>query len=206
MDGTMVDTHTVWATVNKTLSANHGVVFEDAVRRKMMGKKDIESLAIFKEFYGLTTPVETLVQERRAILLSNTSTINTNPGLRELLDLLDHLSIKKAVATSSFREFTHTVLLNTGLTNRFDVIVTGDDIQTSKPNPEIFITAAELLNVPSAQCLVIEDAQNGIEAAYNAGMRSIAIPHEDSKTHDMSKATRVIDSMHRIDAVFLRGL
>ena len=121
---------------------------------------------------------------------------------RHTLSLHDALpisrGIKKAVATSSFRELAIHLIERFGLRARFDAIVTGDDVKESKPDPAIFLEAARRVGVVPAECLVLEDAQNGVEAASNAGMRVYAIPHDDSRHHDFSRATRVIASMRDI--------
>jgi beta-phosphoglucomutase-like phosphatase (HAD superfamily) len=71
-------------------------------------------------------------------------------------------------------------------------------VHESKPDPAIFLEAARRIGVEPSRCLVLEDAQNGVEAAFNAGMRVYAIPHDDSRHHDFSKATKVIASMREI--------
>jgi HAD superfamily hydrolase (TIGR01509 family) len=203
MDGTMVNTEEMWGDVSRKLAAHHGSTFDEKVWVQMMGKKDYESLSAFKEYFHLDTSVEELIRVRREMILADASIVKVNEGLYELLDLADHLSIKKAVATSSFREFTDKILSSFDLRKRFDVVVTGDDVVLSKPDPAIFLEAAKRLEVIPSACLVLEDAQNGVEAAYRAGMRVFAIPHDASKHHDFSKATKVLSSMLEVDETAL---
>ena len=73
-----------------------------------------------------------------------------------------------------------------------------------KPDPEMFFTAAKRLGVAVYECLVLEDTQNGVEAAYNAKMKVFAIPHEYSNQHDFSKATKILNSMLDIDEKMIR--
>jgi len=198
MDGTMFATEGLWGVINRKLAEDYGAVWDESVRTRMMGKKDRESLLVFKEFFGLEAPVEELIARRRELILADLSAVTMNDGLTELLDLLDARGIKKAVATSSFRELAIHLIERFGLRARFDAIVTGDDVKESKPDPAIFLEAARRVGVVPAECLVLEDAQNGVEAASNAGMRVYAIPHDDSRHHDFSRATRVIASMRDI--------
>ena len=198
MDGTMFATEGLWGVINRKLAEDYGAVWDESVRTRMMGKKDRESLLVFKEFFGLEAPVEELIARRRELILADLSAVTMNDGLTELLDLLDARGIKKAVATSSFRELAIHLIERFGLLARFDAIVTGDDVKESKPDPAIFLEAARRVGVAQAECLVLEDAQNGVEAASNAGMRVYAIPHDDSRHHDFSRATRVIASMRDI--------
>lgn len=183
MDGTMVNSERLWGNVGL-------------------------SLAAFKEYFRLSDSVDELVRIRRDMILAeDTSLTRVNPGLHELLDLLDHLKIKKAVATSSFREFTKKILSGFDLEKRFDAIITGDDVTLGKPDPAIFLEAAKILGAPAKECLVLEDAENGVEAAYRAGMHVFAIPHDDgSRHHDFSKATGTLGSMMEISEEILMGL
>lgn len=206
MDGTMVNTERLWGVINQKLAEEYGAVWDPAVRVQMMGKKDAECLAVFKEYFHLDVPVPELVARRRAMLLEDLSMIETNEGLYETLDLLERLGIKKAVATASFREFTARILSTFDLERRFDAVVTGDDVTHSKPDPGLFLEAARRLGAAPTECLVLEDAQNGVEAAYRAGMKVFAIPHADSSNHDFSKATRILSSMKEIDRAMLLSL
>lgn len=206
MDGTMVESESLWKVVNTKLGDQYGVTFDDIVRVQMMGRKDSECLGVFKDYFHLDAPVEELIQARRAILLSDISAITVKEGLFELLDLLDRLGIKKAVATSSFTEFTQLVLEKFHIRERFEIVVTGDEVKNGKPHPEMFLEAARRIDVPASACLVLEDAQNGVEAAVNAEMKVIAIPHKHTNLHDYSKATRVLDSMLQVDEALLKSI
>ncbi len=93
------------------------------------------------------------------------------PFAVKLLEQLGQYDLKIALATSSRREKMKKVLKLTGLLP----IVTGEEVSKSKPSPDIFLTAAEKLELQPDQCLVIEDAVNGVKAAKNAGMKCIAI-------------------------------
>jgi beta-phosphoglucomutase-like phosphatase (HAD superfamily) len=110
MDGTMFDTEALWGVISRKLAESYGVVWDERVRTRMMGKKDRESLTVFKEYFTLDAPVEELIARRRAMILADLSAVRVNDGLMELLDLLDECGVKKAVATSSFREFAMNLL------------------------------------------------------------------------------------------------
>lgn len=95
------------------------------------------------------------------------------PGVEELIQKLKNKKIKVAVASSSKNTFL--ILEKLGLNKTFDAVTTGLDISKSKPDPEIFLLAAERLNVKPQDCLVIEDAASGIQAAKSAGMKTIGV-------------------------------
>jgi HAD superfamily hydrolase (TIGR01549 family) len=145
MDGTMVDTEEMWLYINREVAGRYNVVFDESLRIKMMGRIASESLTIFRDYYNLKVNVSELVQVRKQILLNSVQEIHVNPGLVELLELLKSLSIRKAIAISSFKEFTDKVLMQFDLKKYFDVIVTSEDIINGKPNPEIFLLTAKKL-------------------------------------------------------------
>jgi len=101
--------------------------------------------------------------------------IHPVPFAVKLLQQLQQYNLKIALATSSRREKMKMVLKLTGLFPYFEVIVTGEEVKRSKPAPDIFFKTAKKLGLPANQCLVIEDAVNGVKAAKNAGMKCIAI-------------------------------
>lgn len=206
LDGTMVDTEKLWGEINHRLAARYGTVFDASARVRMMGRRDHESLSIFREHHGIAAPVEELIQVRRALILEDTAAVRENPGLHELLALIDRLGIRKAVATSSFKEFAHKILGQFDLAGRFDAVLTAEDVAVGKPDPMMFLEAARRLGAEPARSLVIEDAHAGIEAAHAAGMFSIAVPHDSSRDHDFSKATKVCTSLFEVDEAFLRSL
>lgn len=97
------------------------------------------------------------------------------PGAAEWVRRLHHQGWPQAVASSAPRANLAIVLEVTGLASFFQVIVSAEDVTIGKPDPQVFLTAAERLGVPANRCIVVEDASAGIEAARRAGMRSIDV-------------------------------
>jgi HAD superfamily hydrolase (TIGR01509 family) len=104
------------------------------------------------------------------------------PGAKEILNLLKGNNLKIGLATSAKRDRMIMQLKMGKIENEFDAIVCGDDITNSKPDPEIFLKAAEKLCVNSQYCAVVEDSPSGIKAAYNAEM--LALHVQDLKEAD----------------------
>ena len=102
--------------------------------------------------------------------------IPVKPGLYELLDDLDAQKIPYAVATSSRGEGARSKLQKIGVLSRLRGLVTGDMVEKGKPDPEIFIRAAQALQLPPGECLVLEDSPHGILAAHRAGCLPMMIP------------------------------
>ena len=118
------------------------------------------------------------------------------PGARELLHFLKRRDIKILLASSSTRERALSVLAQHGIENCFDAMVFGPEIAHGKPAPDIFIKAREKSGEASADCLVLEDSEAGIRAAYAAGIDVICVP--DMKRPDgafLSAAAAVLPSL-----------
>jgi len=124
------------------------------------------------------------------------------------LDLLNALygQIRFALASSSYRDAIDGVLAGLNIVHFFDVIVSGLDVPAVKPAPDIFLKAAHELGVRPEECLVLEDAEKGVLAAYSAGMRCIAVPNDYTRHHDFSKATMVCSSLKEVTPALLRSL
>jgi beta-phosphoglucomutase len=95
------------------------------------------------------------------------------PGVRKFLDFLAERGIKTAIGSSS--KNTPAILQRIGLSDAFGAISDGNNIKNSKPDPEVFLKAADMLKMPYGDCLVIEDADAGIDAGLNAGMDVLGV-------------------------------
>jgi HAD superfamily hydrolase (TIGR01509 family) len=127
------------------------------------------------------------------------------PGALELLNRL-HGRKKLGLASSSYRDAVDGVLDGLGVARYFQAIVSGLDVARVKPDPEIFVAAAQQLDSSPSECLVIEDAEKGVIAAHRAGMHCIAVPNEYTRHHDFSKATRVCASLDDISLEFIASI
>lgn len=123
-----------------------------------------------------------------------------NPGVKDILLYLKEQGYKCAVASSSSLLQIQTMARVCGLIDYFDEILSGEMFAQSKPNPEIYLTAAKKLNVLPEECLVIEDSSYGIEAGNAAGMKVLAY-RDDRYGVDQSKAYKIIEGMLDIKKV-----
>lgn len=124
------------------------------------------------------------------------------PGARELLVALRETGIPRAVGSSTPRSNLDAIFSATGLGQMFNVVVCGDDVTNGKPAPDVFLLAAERLGLAPADCLVIEDAHVGIEAAHRAGMKVLAV----ATTHPLEElvdADSAVISLLEISPHFL---
>ncbi len=126
------------------------------------------------------------------------------PGIRRLLDALRSHGIRTAVATSARRRSLDIILGQYRLHECFDALVTKDDAGTEKPDPQLYLVAAQKLNVNPKDCVAIEDSPKGITAASRAGMKCIAVITPSTADADLSMADLVVESLEAIDLEVLR--
>lgn len=97
------------------------------------------------------------------------------PGVEARIDALYHAGWRQAIASSAPRPNVEAVIEILDWSRYFGAIASGDDVTAGKPDPQVFLVAAERLHIPPSHCIVVEDARVGVEAARRGGMRSIAV-------------------------------
>lgn len=178
MDGLMLDTETLAREAWFNTMRFFGIELTNAVYLQVLGTTGARTRQIFQEAYGESIPIDAMYAHKQAYIDDAIAQgrISTKPGLNALLDHLDAHHIPRAIGSSTVRELVLRKLEAAGVRDRFDVIVGGDEVQHGKPAPDIFLRCAELLGMPPAQCLVLEDSDNGVRAAHAAGMRCVIVP------------------------------
>ncbi len=126
------------------------------------------------------------------------------PGVRDWLQCFDGMGLKQAVGSSAPQENIDVLLKELGLSQWFSALVAGASIP-GKPDPAVFLRAAELLGVQPAECLVIEDAVAGVEAAKRAGMRCLAVC-TTNPAEKLQKADRVVADLTHLTMEMLTEL
>jgi beta-phosphoglucomutase family hydrolase len=134
-----------------------------------------------------------LVREQGVVVL---------PGARELLVALRDASIRRSVGSSTPRSNLDAIFAATGLGELFDAVVSANDVGNGKPAPDVFLLAAERLGLEPADCLVIEDAHVGIEAAHRAGMKVLAVATTNPLT-ELVLADAAVSSLAGVTPEFL---
>jgi HAD superfamily hydrolase (TIGR01509 family) len=121
------------------------------------------------------------------------------PGVLPLIASLRERGAGLAVASSSHRLWIEMTLTSIGLPCAFDVIVSGDDVVHGKPDPEIYLLAAQRLGIPAARCVAIEDSPNGVLSASRAGMFVLGVRTPYTAHLHLDGANRVVDSLVDLD-------
>lgn len=141
---------------------------------------------------------EFLAAETQKEYLKNVNGTLVRPGFDEFIEDLKGSGVKVGLATSNTWEITMEVLEKTDLIDVFDSVTTTEEVQFNKPDPALFIIAADKLGTEIGECLVIEDAPSGVAAARNAGMKVIAIADDDEYAKLLEKADLVVEGFSDI--------
>lgn len=189
MDGLMFDTERIAFNSWKQAAIKYGYIISDEILRETLGTNLEKTKSIYVKYFGEQIPIQAIAEDRFAIA-ENLIDINGVPvkeGLYDLLNFLGELKLKKAVATSTSRERANKLIKMANIHTHFDYIICGDEIEKSKPDPDIFLKVAHKLGCNPANCLVLEDSEVGIQAAYRAGMLPIIIPDLKEPSEEITK-------------------
>ena len=187
VDGTLLDTERIYMQAWKDAAAELGYVMTDELLRKTRAVNTKDAARIFEEeigngfSYEKTRPIRVRIAEE---IIERESPI-LKPGVLELLGYLKEKGLRVCVASSTNTKTTKEHLAINGLADRFEVIVGGDMIQKGKPNPDIFLKAAELLGEAPENCIVVEDSPAGIRAGSAAGMKTVLVPDQAAITQEI---------------------
>ncbi len=179
LDGVVVSTDDCHYRAWKFLADAEGIPFDRTVNERLRGVSRMESLQIIlekskKEY----TPEEkiALADRKNEVYKKYISALTERdilPGVVRFLNLCRENKLRIAIGSSS--KNTKAILKQVGLLDAFDAVVDGNDITHSKPDPEVFVKAAAALGLNPEDCLVVEDADAGIEAAVAAGMAALGV-------------------------------
>ena len=179
LDGVLVTTDEMHYRGWARLAEEEGIPFDRKQNERQRGVSRMESLEVMLERATRSyseTEKHAMAERKNAYyrdFLKTLTPADTLPGTREMLTALRTRGIRLAVGSSSRN--TPLILQLTGLADAFDAVADGNDITRSKPFPDVFLIAAERLQLPPEDCLVVEDAPAGIEAGRRAGMAVFGI-------------------------------
>ncbi|MCC7084165.1 MAG: HAD family phosphatase [Pirellulales bacterium] len=196
LDGLMFNTEELYQEVGAELLRRRGKEFVPELLHQMMGRPQAIALQMMIDWHSLSDTVEVLSAETKEVFVELLDhRLALMPGLAELLDALEFAEIPKAVVTSSGPKFTCDVLGRFNLESRFSFIVTCEDVQIGKPDPEIYLQAAARFGVAPQRMMALEDSANGCRAAVAAGSFAVAVPAEHSITHQFPGAALVAETL-----------
>ena len=178
LNGTMIDDmeyHTIaWNSIlNEDLNAG---LSKDQVRKEMYGKNEELLARVFGD--GHFTPEEVAaisMKKERSYQKAFLPELRLIGGLGAFLETARSHGVRMGIGTAAIPFNIDFVVDNLAIRHYFRAIVSADDVRTSKPHPETFLRAAEILGVAAQDCVVFEDAPKGVEAALRAGMKCVVL-------------------------------
>lgn len=179
LDGVIVTTDDCHYKAWKMMADDEGIYFDRQINERLRGVSRMESLQIILEKANkeyTDDEKNTLAEKKNNIyvdLIQKLTPQDILPGVIKNLNTLKENGIKIAIASSS--KNTKTILKQIGLIDCFDAISDGNNIKNSKPDPEVFLKAADMVGVEYENCLVVEDADAGVLAGKAAGMKTVAV-------------------------------
>ena len=197
LDGVIVSTDEYHFQAWQRLAHEEEIPFTEKDNEQLKGVSRMESLEIILKQSQKSYTAEAKVDkaERKNSyyrdLLKNLSPSHILPGVLHFLKSLERQGIRVAIGSSSKNAVP--ILHKLGLIQSFEAVADGTNIKKSKPDPEVFLLAASLLSIPPTNCLVVEDAEAGVDAGLAAGMKVLAVGSASS----LEKATfRAKDLSH----------
>ncbi len=206
LDGVIVDTAGYHYLAWKKLADELGIPFSEEDNERFKGVSRIRCLEILLELGNIEVSKEQFdlwLQEKNEDYLSYIAKMDETEILPDVVKVLDYLKDRKiSMALGSASKNARSILEKVKLIPYFNTMVDGNAVSKAKPDPEVFIKAAESLSIAAKHCVVFEDAQAGIEAANVAGMKSVGIGNSDV----LSKADYNFKDFTEIDFDFLDDL
>ena len=179
LDGVIVTTDDCHYTAWKKMADDEGIYFDRKINERLRGVSRMQSLEIVLEKADKAYTEQeklALAAKKNAYYVDLIQKLTPNDvlgGVMKNLETLKEHGIKIAIGSSS--KNTPIILNRIGLADYFDAVSDGNNIKNSKPDPEVFIKAAEMLNIAPENCMIVEDADAGIEAGKRAGMKTFAL-------------------------------
>jgi HAD superfamily hydrolase (TIGR01509 family) len=206
LDGLMVDSEPHSLASWQAVLVRRGAQFDQPTIDSILGLRLSETARLAIRLFDLNDDPVALAQEKTDYQIAHLNgNVQPMPGLIELLDLIDQRGLQKSIASSGTHAYVHAVLAVTHLTDRFSTVITGDDVMNGKPAPDVFLAAAAALHVAPKNCLVLEDAPAGVQAAKAAHMLCFAVPNDFTRSLDLSSADRIIHSLLDVCALLMRN-
>lgn len=201
MDGVLVDSEPLHVSIETAMIKELNIALKKELYSKFAGTTSLSMWkTLVEEFHLDKNPKELSTESDKRFVdeLLNTEEVQLFDGVRGVLINLYNKGIPIALASSSSKLIVNAVLERFNLRQYFNAVVTGSDIQNSKPHPEIFLLAAKKLKISPSDCIVVEDSPNEVKAAHLAGMNCIGFASEKNH-HDISNATWIIKSFNEFD-------
>lgn len=200
MDGVLVDSQPYHFKADIDTMAEYGVIKDQKFYESFAGTLTADRMRTLKEMFGLDVPVEEMTIKREYMILDIMGKEDIKPvlGIPEFLRSIKEKGLTTAVASSSDYKLINLILDRLKIAKYFDSVTSGSDVKRGKPSPDVFLLAAERIGIEPAECLVVEDSENGVKAAKAAGMKALGYINPTSGKQDLSLADFITDDFKKI--------
>jgi HAD superfamily hydrolase (TIGR01509 family) len=207
MDGVLIDSiGPIWESFSKVLK-DEGAHFSDDYIKKNLARSLRDHLQAWRTEFGIKNyDLMKFSKKAGEIQFELMKREKINSGLLALLQESKRNNIVCAVATSSLRWRAEKILDLLDIKSFFQTLVTADDIKNHKPAPDTFLEAAKKINIKPEECVVIEDASNGIDSAKNANMKTIALLTKYHSLDELKHADLVIKDFSELNIEKIKKL
>lgn len=199
LDGVLMDSEWLSFEIWQGVARQYGGTLADAVFPKVIGTTIEETAAIVMRSTGITFDISSqCAWVWQEVIEKLKSAIKPLPGVCELVDDLARRGIPLAIASNSPILYIENALTGLNLRHYFPVRVGIDHVLQGKPAPDVYLRAASQIGVFPERCLAIEDSRVGVQAAYNAEMRVLAVPDERDQNNGFSGAWRMYKNLNHV--------
>ncbi len=208
MDGVLVDSEPLHYESDITLLERLGISAPEGYLDRFVGMTNPVMWAEIAREFAIEKDVEEILNAQLSLKLKLLKKANLKPidGIPELLAEIRKARIPVAVASSSSAIFIKEVLARIGVARYIDAYVSGENVPKSKPEPDVYLKAAETIGVEPAFCVAIEDSKNGAIAAKRAGMKCVGYRNPHPGNQDLSVCDLVVDDFRALRLKDLRAL
>ena len=209
MDGVIIDSEPVYFKIDKQMfeELNIDVSFEEHCSYVGASSQNMWDTIIKK--HGIADQPRELMRKEYDLYMDylvNASDLQPIDGVLELINDLHKNNFRLVLASSSRMETINIILKKFKLSDLFMAKISGSDLVHSKPHPEIFLSAAQLIRSEAKDCVVIEDSKNGVAAAKAAGMKCIGFLNPSSGDQNLKSADLIIRSFDEVNADLIKNL
>lgn len=206
MDGVLVDSEPMHQQIIYEVFEQLGIPFsKEYIERDLTGMSAVPMWEKVKQDAKRTESANELLTFHREYFYKRFEQIEVNEieGVKYVLQKLKDRGFLLSLASSSSRKLIDYFIKKVEIAHFFDVIMSGDDVQYSKPFPDIFLKVAEAYNIDPQYFWVLEDSKNGVQAAKSAGMHCIGFKNPNSGVQDLSKSDIIIEKMSEFTDDFI---
>ncbi|HCT98281.1 MULTISPECIES: HAD family hydrolase [Lactobacillales] len=200
MDGVITDSEYTYLNSKTEILKEAGFDKDISYQYQFMGTTYEYMWQTMKDELGLPLSIDKyikLMNHKRKLMIQNDG-VKAILGAQDFIKKLSDAGFQMAVASSSPKKDINHVMSSLDLNDHFKYLVSGEEVENSKPAPDVFLLAADLLNSKPEDCVVIEDTKNGVLAGKAAGMYTIGFNNPDYPDQDLSAADQIVTSFKQI--------